>query len=487
MTIALSPVRRKLQTAASIPTVPEPAISSGSCLVWSSQRRPSCTSRRHSVNGGRPVVEHRAAPSRGAPAPGPESGQRSADTLSWHALRRLDGGSCSITTCAQPTISRSRRSAAHRMSLAQFADASFGYPGTEILDRRLAADPSGRAPGAGGAERHRQVDRAAPARGRPRSRTRATCACSGAPASPTCASRRSCRARARCSTRCSSRSPSCSGCTSSSSPPRPSCDDGDPATLARYGELQERYQREGGYELEARVKRLIADVGFTEADLARSVDTLSGGERGRLELAKVLVQTAGSAAARRADQPPRPRRDRAARELPRRVHRARSCSCRTIAPSSARCAARSSSSRTASSSATRSATTSTSSSATRASNARAPRTSARRSTSRRPRTSSAATSPDRRRSRRRAGARCWRSWTGSSAPTTSGSTRARSPSSSRPAAIWAARRRSARPSSRVGYPGGRRSCATSPRTSTAATRSASSGRTAAASRRCSRR
>ena len=65
---------------------------------------------------------------------------------------------------------------------------------------------------------------------------------------------------------------------------------GDPATLARYGELQERYQHEGGYDLEARVKRLMTDVGFAEADLARSVDTLSGGERGRLELAKVLAQ-----------------------------------------------------------------------------------------------------------------------------------------------------------------------------------------------------
>jgi len=65
---------------------------------------------------------------------------------------------------------------------------------------------------------------------------------------------------------------------------------GDAAILARYGEMQERYQHQGGYELEARVKRLMADVGFDEADVARSVDTLSGGERGRLELAKVLVQ-----------------------------------------------------------------------------------------------------------------------------------------------------------------------------------------------------
>jgi ATP-binding cassette subfamily F protein 3 len=60
--------------------------------------------------------------------------------------------------------------------------------------------------------------------------------------------------------------------------------------VARYGELQERYQREGGYDLESRVRRLTSDVGFTEADLGRAVETLSGGERGRLELAKVLVR-----------------------------------------------------------------------------------------------------------------------------------------------------------------------------------------------------
>ncbi len=60
--------------------------------------------------------------------------------------------------------------------------------------------------------------------------------------------------------------------------------------LQRYGDLQERYTREKGYELEDRVKRLTADVGFTEADLGRPLGTLSGGERGRLELARVLVR-----------------------------------------------------------------------------------------------------------------------------------------------------------------------------------------------------
>jgi ATP-binding cassette subfamily F protein 3 len=66
--------------------------------------------------------------------------------------------------------------------------------------------------------------------------------------------------------------------------------DADPETLRRYGELQERYTRAGGYELESRLRRLIADVAFSESDLDRGVETLSGGERGRLELAKVLVR-----------------------------------------------------------------------------------------------------------------------------------------------------------------------------------------------------
>src|SRR3954470_21749349 len=63
-----------------------------------------------------------------------------------------------------------------------------------------------------------------------------------------------------------------------------------PAELELYGELQERYSREGGYDVETRVRRLVTDVGFAEEELGRSVDTLSGGERGRLELAKVLVR-----------------------------------------------------------------------------------------------------------------------------------------------------------------------------------------------------
>jgi ATP-binding cassette subfamily F protein 3 len=64
----------------------------------------------------------------------------------------------------------------------------------------------------------------------------------------------------------------------------------EPADLRRYGELQERYRIEGGYEIESRVRTLTEEVGLAASDLGRSVTTLSGGERGRLELAKVLAR-----------------------------------------------------------------------------------------------------------------------------------------------------------------------------------------------------
>jgi ATP-binding cassette subfamily F protein 3 len=64
----------------------------------------------------------------------------------------------------------------------------------------------------------------------------------------------------------------------------------DEKALARWGELHERYTQQGGYALESRVRALAEELGFSEADLHRGVDTLSGGERGRLELARTLLE-----------------------------------------------------------------------------------------------------------------------------------------------------------------------------------------------------
>ena len=63
----------------------------------------------------------------------------------------------------------------------------------------------------------------------------------------------------------------------------------DPADLERYGHLEEQLRHRGGYAVEARVRELADDVGFGEDELDRPVDTLSGGERNRLELAVVLL------------------------------------------------------------------------------------------------------------------------------------------------------------------------------------------------------
>ena len=59
--------------------------------------------------------------------------------------------------------------------------------------------------------------------------------------------------------------------------------------LERYGRLQERFEREGGYALEARARQVLFGLGFREADLGRDAATLSGGQRVRLGLARLLV------------------------------------------------------------------------------------------------------------------------------------------------------------------------------------------------------
>ncbi len=61
------------------------------------------------------------------------------------------------------------------------------------------------------------------------------------------------------------------------------------ALLKRYGELEHEYSHREGYTLEIRARALAHDLGFSEEDLGRSVASLSGGERGRVELAKVLL------------------------------------------------------------------------------------------------------------------------------------------------------------------------------------------------------
>jgi ATP-binding cassette subfamily F protein 3 len=64
----------------------------------------------------------------------------------------------------------------------------------------------------------------------------------------------------------------------------------DEATLARYGRDLERFEREGGYTIAPRVDAVLQGLGF-DATKARTqmLETLSGGERGRVGLARQLV------------------------------------------------------------------------------------------------------------------------------------------------------------------------------------------------------
>ena len=56
-----------------------------------------------------------------------------------------------------------------------------------------------------------------------------------------------------------------------------------------FGHLEERFRLGGGYELESTAERIAAGLGLDEEALLREVGSLSGGQRRRLELARVLL------------------------------------------------------------------------------------------------------------------------------------------------------------------------------------------------------
>ncbi|WP_437809051.1 ABC-F family ATP-binding cassette domain-containing protein [Sorangium sp. So ce1078] len=64
---------------------------------------------------------------------------------------------------------------------------------------------------------------------------------------------------------------------------------GSEADLARLSDLTDRYHIAGGDDLERRVEIIAAHLGFSPADMDRPVESLSGGERGRLQLGTVLA------------------------------------------------------------------------------------------------------------------------------------------------------------------------------------------------------
>ena len=66
-------------------------------------------------------------------------------------------------------------------------------------------------------------------------------------------------------------------------------EDQDPELLARYSELQEKFEFRGGYSYRARTEGALFGVGFTRDQFDQPANLLSGGEQNRLALARLLL------------------------------------------------------------------------------------------------------------------------------------------------------------------------------------------------------
>jgi ATP-binding cassette subfamily F protein 3 len=64
---------------------------------------------------------------------------------------------------------------------------------------------------------------------------------------------------------------------------------GDHGLIESYGRLQEAFERAGGYTFETRIRQALAGLGFNEADYRRPLSRVSGGERTRAFLARLLL------------------------------------------------------------------------------------------------------------------------------------------------------------------------------------------------------
>jgi ATPase subunit of ABC transporter with duplicated ATPase domains len=68
----------------------------------------------------------------------------------------------------------------------------------------------------------------------------------------------------------------------------------DERALRRYGSLEDHFAGLGGYAAEAEAARICANLGLPDRVLAQPLGTLSGGQRRRVELARILFGDAGS-------------------------------------------------------------------------------------------------------------------------------------------------------------------------------------------------
>src|SRR6187549_970571 len=61
------------------------------------------------------------------------------------------------------------------------------------------------------------------------------------------------------------------------------------AIVERYGEVQERFEKLGGYALEGRAREVLAGLGFSQEMMDGDVGALSGGWKMRVALARILL------------------------------------------------------------------------------------------------------------------------------------------------------------------------------------------------------
>ena len=65
----------------------------------------------------------------------------------------------------------------------------------------------------------------------------------------------------------------------------------DPSLLQEYETVSSRYEAIDGYHLDYQIRRILLGMGFPEETWSKKVSVLSGGEKTRLSLAKLLLQT----------------------------------------------------------------------------------------------------------------------------------------------------------------------------------------------------
>ncbi|MET7749284.1 ABC-F family ATP-binding cassette domain-containing protein [Micromonospora sp. NPDC005367] len=70
-------------------------------------------------------------------------------------------------------------------------------------------------------------------------------------------------------------------------------DNADEKLVRRYGALEDQFASLGGYAAEAEAARICANLGLPDRALAQTIGTLSGGQRRRIELARILFRDAG--------------------------------------------------------------------------------------------------------------------------------------------------------------------------------------------------